>query len=426
MVESVTLIISLLLLLIIGMPIAFSIGITALVGMVFIQGTPLTVLPEVLFNNLIPFPLMAVPFFIIAANLMAKGGIAKALVEVARVWLGHLPGGMAIVSLLACSIFAAISGSSVATALAIGVIVIPAMIDLGYDRKFALGIVAAGGTLGILIPPSIPMIMYGFIAGVSTGKLFISAIVPAIVIVAVLIALSIYISVKNGYGKAPKETWQTRWATTFKSLPAIFMPVIILGGIYAGVFTPTEASIVAVIYALIIGLFVYKELHFKSVVPEVGMAMRQAGMLMLILGLAMVFGSVLTTAQIPQNLVQFVTNAGLSSWLFLIIICLILIILGCFMEVTSILVITAPILVPVVMALGIDPIHFGVLFVITMEIGLITPPIGMNIYVVSSVGNAPVAEAIKGAFPYVIALFIMLWVIAFIPQLSLWLPSVTG
>lgn len=423
MIEALIIIVCFLILLLIGVPIVFSLGLTSLMAMVFILGTPLSTLPEVMFNNLIPFPLLAIPFFIIAANIMSTGGIAKALVNFAESWLGHLPGGMAIVSLVACAIFSAISGSSIAAAMAIGSIVIPAMIKLGYDKKFALGLVASGGTLGILIPPSIPMIMFGFIGNVSTGKLFIAAIIPAIIIFTVLGFIAVYISIKNGYKSSDKASWSTRWKVTIHSLPALFMPVVILGGIYAGIFTPTESSIVAVIYALIVGLFIYKELPIKNVISVVGESMKFAGMLMIILATAMVFGYVLTAAQIPQSAVQFVLDIDLSAWVFIIVICLILIVMGFFMEVTSILMITAPILVPIVTTLGIDPIHFGVIFIITMEIGLITPPMGLNLFVVSSVGNAPVSEAIKGVTPYTIGLFIMIWVIAFIPILSLWLPS---
>lgn len=412
-----------LILLLIGVPIVYSLGTTSLIAMVFLFSTPLSTLPEVLFNNLIPFPLLAIPFFVIAANIMTSGGIAKALVNFSESWLGHLPGGMGIVSLAACAIFSAISGSSIAAALAIGSIVIPAMIEQGYDKKFAMGLVAAGGTLGILIPPSIPMIMYGFIGNVSTGKLFIAAIVPSLVVFSMLVIIAVFISIRNEYKSSEKVSWSKRFKVSLHSFPAILMPVIILGGIYSGVFTPTESSIVAVIYSLIVSLFIYKELPLSRLIMEIGKSMKYAGMLMIILASAMVFGHVLTSAQIPQSIVQFVLSINLNEWSFIVIICLILIILGFFMEVTSILMITAPILIPIVNTLGIDPIHFGVIFIITMEIGLITPPIGLNLFVVSSVGKAPVSEAIRGVTPFTIGLFLIIWIVAFIPIISLWLPA---
>ncbi len=413
-----------LLLLVVGVPIYVAIGITSMASMVFVYQIALPAAAQILYDSLTPFPLMAVPFFIMSANLMREGGIAIELIRFGEAWVGHLPGGLAIASVLASMIFAAISGSSVATAMAIGLISIPAMVEAGYDRRFALGLVAASGTLGILIPPSIPLILYGFMTSNTTGTLFAAGMVPGIVAGLSLMAVAMIISIKRGYGEKRHYTWAQRLWATWHAVPSLLLPVMVLGGIYSGVFTPTEASVVSVVYAVVIGVVVYRKLTFRNIVTTLGESMKQASMLMLILGSAMLLGYVVTLAQIPQHAIEAVIRMNLSANMFLLVIGLILLVLGCFMEVTSMLLILTPLLYPITQALHIDAVQFAIMFVLAMELGLITPPIGMNLYVVASTGKGSISDAVRGVVPFGLVLVILMWIVAYVPILSLWLPRI--
>ena len=411
-------------LLCLGLPIAFTLGITALVMIAFFSPNPLMMLPEVMYNALDAFPLMAIPFFVIAAQFMVRGGTSRYLIEAADCYIGHMRGGLAIVAVVSCMFFAAICGSSVATAMAIGVVVIPSMIQFGYSRSFAAGVVAASGTMGIMIPPSIPLIIYGIIAEESIPRLFLAGIMPGILEGALYIAwIPWYCPHKKMGGGRPRAALAKTVRATVKAVPAFTLPVIILGGIYSGLVTVTEAAALAAVVAIFISLFVYREVKFPEIIPLFSEAMKSAGMIMFIISTAIVFGNWLTESGIPARVVTMATDLKLSPWLFLLWVNVILLILGMFLEVASIMLITLPILIPVVHLLGIDPIHFGIVVVVNMELALETPPVGLNLYVISGVAKAPLWEVIKGTFPFTCVGLIQLAIITYWPAFSLFVPN---
>ena len=409
-------------LLAIGAPIYLSLGLAAVLGF-YIADLPLAASAEIVYNSLTPFTLMAVPFFVITANLMTAGGISDALVKFARVWVGHLWGGLGVATVLACTIFSAISGSSVATALAIGAISIPAMVAAGYDRSYAMGVTAAGGTLGILIPPSIPLILYGFITDQSVVALFSAALVPGILAMAGLLACAMAIARLKRYPRQPKASWQARMAAAKEALPSLLLPLLILGGIYGGIYTPTEAAIVSVVYSVIISQVFYRKMRFVEILRIMGKSMIDTSAIMIILAAAMLLGHYLSIVELGFRVASAVESIGLNALQFTLLIMAILLVLGMFMEATSMLLIMVPMLLPAMVALGVDPVHFAVLFVIAMEIGLITPPIGMNLYVVARSGQGLLQEAIRGSVPYVFLLAALALAIVLVPGTALWLPQ---
>ena len=411
------------LLLVSGMPIAFVLGVSSLIMLTFFSSTPIVLVPEIMYNALASFPLMAIPFFVIAANFMVKGGTSKHLISAANALVGQFSGGLAIVCVISSMIFAAICGSSVATALAMGVIIIPAMMQRGYTRSFASGIVAASGTMGIMIPPSIALILYGIIAEESIPRLFLAGVIPGIIEAILYISWIVFYSRKKGFRRDKRKTWNEVFTAQFKALPALSLPVIVIGGIYSGIVTVTEAAALAAVAAIIISVFIYRECRLREVIPIIGDSMKNAGMIMFIIASALVFGAWLTEEQIPANLVQFALTHDMPWWAFLIVVNIMLLILGMFLEVVSIILITLPIFLPVIHALGIDPIHFAIIMTVNMEVALITPPVGLNLFVLSNVTKAPLSEIIKGVSPFVILSIIELIVITYWPTLSLFLPN---
>lgn len=419
----VFLIIFFLLLLITGLPVAFVMGITAAVMLIFFSSTPLLLVPEIMYNSLASFPLMAVPFFVIAATFMVRGGTARYLVDAANALVGSFNGGLAIVCVVSSMIFAAICGSSIATALSMGVIIIPAMMRLGYKRSFATGIVAASGTMGIMIPPSVALIIYGIVTEQSIPRLFLAGVLPGIMEGALYISWIIYYSKKMGYGGEPRKSLkETVWVLT-KALPAFSLPFIILGGIYSGIVTVTEAAALAAVVSLFISMFIYREIKPLQVVPLIGESMKLAGMVMLIVSTAMVFGTWITQAGIPAHLAATVVEYNLPWWGFLLIVNFLLLALGMFLEVVSIMLITLPIIFPLLAPLGIDPIHFGIVMMVNMEVAFITPPVGLNLFVLSTASKAPLSEVIRGVMPFVILSIIELIIITYWPAFSLYLPK---
>jgi len=406
-----------------GLPIVFVLGITALVMMAMFSPTPLIMVPEVMYNSLYSFPLMAIPFFVLAAQFMVRGGTSRYLIAAANCFVRHFWGGLAIVCVISCMIFAAICGSSVATALAMGVIVIPAMMGGGYPRSFATGVVAASGTIGIMIPPSVALILYGVITEESIPRLFLAGVLPGFLEGALYIAWICYYSRKKGFRGGEKASLKETVDSTVKAIPALAMPVIVLGGIYSGIFTVTEAASLAAVAAIIISLFVYREVKFGQVINITADGMKSAGMIMIIISTAIVFGNWITEAGIPARLVEFAKAANLSPLMFLIFVNILLLILGMFLEVVSIMLITLPIIMPVLQHLGIDLIHFAIIMTVNMEVALITPPVGLNLYVLSGVARAPLSEVTRGAFPFVILGFIEIAIITYWPQFSLFLPN---
>ncbi|MDF2547351.1 MAG: C4-dicarboxylate transporter permease [Anaerosolibacter sp.] len=408
--------------LLLGVPIAISIGFASLLGLIFSK-MPTVYLAQGSFVAVDSFPLMAVPFFILAGNLMETGGLSKRLVRVANVLMGSYTGGLATVTVIACAFFAAISGSGPATVAAIGSIMIPAMIKKGYSKDFASAVAASGGALGILIPPSIVMVVYGVVGSVSIGDLFIAGIIPGIVISAVLIAVGYVISKKNGYsGTGEKFSFKEFVVALKDAFWALLAPVIILGGIYGGVFTPTEAAVVAVVYGFVVGAFIYKELKFDQIYNSLYKTAITVGSVMIIIGVATTFGRLMTMYQIPHKMAMFLSTISQNKYVILMLINLFLLFIGMFMETLATVIILTPLLLPVVTNLGVDPIHFGILLVVNSEIGFLTPPLGVNLFVASNISKISIEKITKAILPFIIALFAAVTLLTFVPQISTFLP----
>ena len=405
-----------------GAPIYIALGLSALFGF-YVADIPMLASAEIAYNSLTPFTLMAVPFFVITANLMGVGGISDSLVRLARSWVGHFWGGLGIATVLACTVFSAISGSSVATALAVGTVTIPAMVAAGYDKSYAMGVTAAGGTLGILIPPSIPLILYAFITNQSVIDLFSAAFIPGLLASCGLLVCAVVVARLRRYPRLPRESWSERWQATRHALPALMLPVLILGGIYSGAYTPTEAAIISVGYSLVISQIFYERIGFEQVLASIGRSMIDTSLIMVILAAAMLLGHYLSIVDLGGRIAEAIQAIGLGRIGFLFLIMAVLFVLGTFMEVTSMLLIMVPMLLPALVALDVNLVHFAVLFVIAMEVGLLTPPVGMNLYVVARAGQGTLQEAIAGSLPYVAVLTVLAVVILLFPRLALWLPA---
>ena len=403
-------------------PIAVALGLTSFVYFFFFTSIPLTQVPERLFNSLNAFPLMAIPFFVVAANVMSRGGISKRLILASNALVGQFRGGLAMTAVLACMFFAAISGSSPATVVAVGTLIIPAMIKNGYGKDFSTGLVTTSGSLGILIPPSIPLIVYGISTEQSIGDLFVAGIGPGIMAGIGLLILAIVISRRRKYGMgvdAIVMTRRERFLALRDAALSLFLPVFVLGGIYSGFFTPTEAAAMAVFYALVVSLFVYKEITFKTL-PSILMASaRTSSMVMFIVASGILFSFVLTAERIPGQVSEALLASDLSPVMFLIVVNLLLLVVGMFMETSSAILILAPVLLPVAMELGVDPIHFGIIMVLNLEIGMMTPPLGLNLFVASGLTGMSVLRVAKASLPSVGVLLITLVIVTFVPQLSI-------
>ncbi len=410
-------------LLMLGVPVAISLGLSSALTILLFSQDSLSGLTIKIFETSEHFTLLAIPFFLLSGAFMTTGGVARRLIDFANACVGHIRGGLAIGAVLACMLFAALSGSSPATVAAVGSIAIAGMVRSGYPQEFGAGIVCNAGTLGILIPPSIVMVVYAAATEQSVGKLFIAGIVPGILLgVALMIAIYIVARIK----KLPAQPMVTpkEWFRSFRqSLWGLMLMVIILGGIYSGMYTPTEAAAVAAVYSAFIALFVYKDLKIKDCHHVILDAGKMTVMLMFIIANAMVFAHVLTTEQIPQTIAAWVAALGLSPWMFLLVMNLVLLLAGNFMEPSAIILILAPIFFPIAMELGIDPIHLGIIMVVNMEIGLITPPVGLNLFVTSAVTGMPLTKTIKAAMPWLLILLFFLILITYIPIISLGLPN---
>jgi C4-dicarboxylate transporter DctM subunit len=411
------------LLLIIGVPIAHALGASTLL-VIYAQDMPGVFMPQTGYNATDSFPLMAVPFFVLAGYLMEFGGLSQRLINFAQSLIGHVTGGLACVTILACMFFAAISGSGPATTAAIGAIMIPAMVRLGYNNAFAGAVASTGGTLGILIPPSNPMIIYGVVGNVSITAMFTAGILPGILVGAVLILTSWWISKQRGFvGTGTPPSLQQIWKAFLEARWALMAPVIILGGIYGGIFTPTEASVVAVAYGLFVGAVIYRQLTWSYIYQALRQAVIICGSVTVIIGLAGAFGRLLTTYQIPHELGALIATLSDNWFVILMLINVALIIIGTFMETLATIIILTPILLPVVTELGIDPIHFGILLVITSEIGFLTPPLGANLFVAMQICRVSLEAISRAVLPYILILIALTVVLTAFPQISLILPS---
>lgn len=406
--------------LILRIPIGISLAVSSSIVLV-LSGFNLSLFPQKMFTAMESFPLLAIPGFVTAGVILARGGLTRYLINALEAWLGHLPGGLAIVTVLTCMIFAAISGSSPATAAAVGSIMIPAMVDNGYDKKYAMGLVAASGTLGMLIPPSIVLIMFGIIAEISIGKLFIAGIIPGLLLTGVLLASAIFYAWRNNYKSEKIASWEERKKYTFKAIWGILLPIIIMGSIYTGIATPTESSIIAVVYGILVSVIVYKELGFKDTRSILVESINVTSMIFLIIAGASLLGLFLTNEQVPMAVGEWLGTVNLNKWGFFVLTGILFLILGIFLESVSIILITLPILLPMVYFFDINPFHFAIVMTINLEIGMITPPVGLNLFVVSGITRERVEEVVKGVIPFITLLIISLIVVIIFPSISLWL-----
>ena len=413
--------------LVLTVPIGFSLGIASLAYIFATDQLTLGFVARNMVTGTDSFPIMAIPFFVFAGELMGGGGISKRLLDVANVFFGRIRGGLAIVTVVVCMFFAAISGSGPATVAAVGGMVVPTMLEKGYDKKFVLALIAAAGSIGVIIPPSIPMVVYSVTVNSSVSSLFLAGFIPGILIGLVLIVYSYVYARKAGYkgdtepfsiGRALREVWRGKWA--------LLSPVIILGGIYGGIFTPTEAAAVSVIYSLIIGLFVHKELNFKQMLDVTKRSCETTATILVVIGCATGFSKVLTLGRIPTTVATLLTTMTDSKVLILLLINLLLLLVGCFMETVCAIMILAPILFPVVTALGVDPIHFGIIMVTNLAIGFITPPLGVNLFVASRVGETTLDVVIRGIVPFLVLMIATLMLITYVPAISMFLPNLLG
>lgn len=409
-----------------GVPVAIALGLASIVTILLFSDQTLAVLAQRFFSAMQVYPLLAVPFFILAGTFMTTGGVADRLIALANALVGHFRGGLAMAALLACAFFSAVSGSSPATVVAVGSIMIAGMQRSGYTKDFAAGLVCNAGTLGILIPPSIVLVVYGAVTETSIRDLFVGGILPGLLLTGALLAAVAVIARRRDMPRQPRADLRTLLGTARTAVWGLLLIVIILGGIYAGVFTPTEAAAVAAVYAFVVAVFVYKDVTLRDVPSVLTQGAKVTAMLMFIIANAFLFGFVLTTEQIPQMASDWITGLGLPPWAFLIAVNLLLLAAGNFMEPTSVILILAPILFPIATALGIDPVHFGIIMTVNMEIGLITPPVGLNLFVTSGVADMSAAAVIRAAAPWLLVLLGVLVVITYVPELSLLLPATLG
>jgi C4-dicarboxylate transporter, DctM subunit len=406
-----------------NVPIAVSLATAAIVVLWATTDFTLYMIAQRMFAALLSPPLLAIPAFVFAGVVMAHGGISKYLIGGLRSWVGHITGGLAVVTIAACAIFAAISGSSPATAAAIGAIMLPAMIEAGYPKRFSMGLVAASGTLGILIPPSVTMVIFGIVSEYSIGELFAAGMIPGIILACILIVSAVIYAKIGKFGILPKATWDERWKSTFKSLPGAFLPVFILGSIYLGVVTPTEAAVLSVFYTIIVSVFVYKELKWGGIRRILVESVNISSMIYLIIAAAMVFSLFLTAKQIPQQVLQAMTEGHVNKWMFWFITQFMFFVMGTFLEAISITLITLPILLPIIKALDIPLVQFCVVMTVNMELAMITPPVGLNLFVVSAMAKAKLEEVVKGVWPFILILIGGMILFIIWPDVSTYLPS---
>jgi C4-dicarboxylate transporter, DctM subunit len=405
-----------------GLPIFIVLGLCAAI-LFALSSQNLVGVAQLIVDHLNSPTLMSLPLFVMAATFMRVGGVAQALVNFAIAWLGGLRGSLGLVTIVSCTLFAAICGSSVATALAMGTILVPAMIERGYPRSFALGVVGASGTIGIVVPPSLALILYGIVADQSVPRLFVAGILPGLLQAAAFIAWVMYDARRKKYPIEPAIPFAERIRLTVHALPALAVPTIVVVGIYGGVVTVTEAAALSGAAAMAVSLFYYKGFRPEQTLAVVAEAVRSAAAIMLIVATALAFGHWVAESGVPERLINFTLSNGLSTWRFLLTINILLLVLGCFLEVMATLLLILPVLAPALKPLGVDPIHFAIIFTHNMEIGLVHPPVGLNLFVLATISNAPIGEVIKGIFPFLVLLLIVLGIITYVPALTMWLPN---
>ncbi len=409
-----------------GMPVSIALGLTVLTFMFTLTDVRTESVALKLFTGLESFEIMAIPFFILAGNFLTHGGVARRMIAFATAMVGHWYGGLALAGVLACALFAAVSGSSPATVVAIGSVILPAMVAQGFPKRFGAGVITTSGSLGILIPPSIPMVLYAVATNSSVGKLFIAGIVPGIILATMLGTTTFYRAWRNDYPRMPKATLAERLKTFRDSIWGLALIIIVIGGIYSGLFTPTEAAAMSAVYAFIIAVFVYKDLKLSEVPRVLLSSANLSSMLLYIITNAVLFSFLLTYENIPQHLAQWMIDQGLGWVAFLLVVNVLLLVAGNVMEPSSIILIMAPILFPVAIKLGIDPIHFGILITVNMEVGLCHPPVGLNLYVASGIAKMGITELTVAVWPWLLTMLCFLAVITYWPALTLFLPRLLG
>ena len=417
-------------LLLLGVPIAICLGISSAIYLVLFSEIPpwnsmanflSGVLPNKFGATMEHFTLLAIPFFIVSSNFLSTGGVAGRLIRLANVLVGWMHGGLAMAGILACILFAAVSGSSPATVVAIGSIMIPGMTEAGYSKRFAVGSIATAGSLGILIPPSIVMIVYAVATEQSVGKMFIAGIVPGLLLGIMLLAATWVTAARKGLPRQPRPSFREVTTAFREAAWGLFLIVLVIGGIYGGIFTPTEAAAVAAVYSAAVALFIHGDMKFSDVPKVMLESAKMTSMLLFIIACAMIFAHVLTVERIPQSIAEWLVERHMNWWMFLLMVNVILWFAGDFMEPSSIILIMAPIFFPIATALGIDPIHFGIVMTLNMEVGMITPPVGLNLYVASGLSGMSLEEVTRAAFPWMLVMITALALVTYVPAISLWL-----
>jgi C4-dicarboxylate transporter DctM subunit len=412
----------LILLMLSGMPISIALGLTVLTFLFTLTDVPVQAVALKLFTGIEKFEIMAIPFFILAGNFLTHGGVARRMITFATSMVGHWHGGLALSGVLACALFAAVSGSSPATVVAIGSILLPAMIKQGYPKSFGAGVITTSGALGILIPPSIVMVMYSVSTNTSVGKLFVAGVIPGLLL-AFFLGLTTWVLARSkDYPRMPRSTWLQRWQAFRESVWGLLLIVVVMGGIYTGIFTPTEAAAMSAVYAFVIAVFVYRDLRLAQIGKVLLGSASMSAMLLYIITNAVLFSFLMTSEGIPQAMAGWILDKGLGQISFLLVVNLLLLLAGNVMEPSSIVLIMAPILFPVAVALGVDPVHFGIIMVVNMEIGMCHPPVGLNLYVASGITKMGITELTVAVLPWLITMLGFLLLITYVPQLSLWLP----
>ncbi len=410
-------------LLFLGVPIAVILGVTTLVSLVFYSSTPLTIITQQLFNALDQFVLLAIPFFILAGAVMTRGGIARRLIAFVNAMVGWFPGGLAMAGILACIFFAAISGSSPATVVAIGSIMIPALIKAGYGERFSLGLITVSGSLGIVIPPSIPMILYCLVMNVSVSEIFMAGVMPGLLIGFCLMVYTFFVAKRHNWRIEQKASLSLLIQTGKEGIWALLLPFIVLGGIYSGVFTPTEAAAVSVVYALFVEMVIYREFGLKDLTGVCQEAAVLSACLLFILSCAMTFIWLLTAEQVPHQLADIIFQYIDSPWMFLLTVNILFLILGCFMDDVSAMLILAPLFLETLNRYGIDLVHFGIVMVLNIQMGMLTPPFGLNLFVASGITKEPIIKIARGVAPFLVIMLACLMLVTYIPWISLALPN---
>jgi len=427
----------LVLLMLTGMPISIALGLTVLTFLFTMTDVPIESVALKLFTGIEKFEIMAVPFFILAGNFLTHGGVARRMIHFATTMVGHFYGGLGLAGVLACALFAAISGSSVATVVAVGSIILPAMLKQGYPKRFSAGVITTSGALGILFPPSINLVIYAIatsgmnvtgphgeeVSSASVGQLFIAGIVPGIVLAVLLGITTWYRARKFDYPRMPRASWRERWQAFRESVWGLLLIIVVIGGIYSGKFTPTEAAAVAAVYAFVIAVFVYKDLKIRDVPKVLRNAAAMSSMLLYIITNAVLFSFLMTSEQIPQAMAAWMSTQGFGLIVFLLLVNIILLGAGNFMDPAAIVLIMAPIIFPVAVKLGVNPIHLGILMAVNMEVGLCHPPVGLNLYVASGITKMGITELTIAVWPWLLTMLCFLVVVTYWPPLALWLPT---